>query len=141
MFDFSVGSYKIKGEYIIIFVILWVLMGHLFGGCSKVTAKEGFNMMIDQYAKYDLNKDVPLDTSKWSQPDLSTKAGSSELLGRAEQPIPLPEGQLDMFATTPFKPECCPNMYSNSSGCACVTIKQNDYLIKRGGNNVPFSEY
>lgn len=46
-----------------------------------------------------------------------------------------------LFANTPFKPECCPSTYSNSSGCACISDKQYDYLGKRGGNNVPYSEY
>ena len=46
-----------------------------------------------------------------------------------------------IFKNTPFKPECCPNTYSNSMGCACMTTKQYNYLITRGGNNVPYSEY
>jgi hypothetical protein len=46
-----------------------------------------------------------------------------------------------MFKKTPFKPECCPNTYSNSMGCACMSTKQYNYLINRGGNNVPYSEY
>jgi hypothetical protein len=63
------------------------------------------------------------------------------VLDRPEQPIPLPEGQMLMFANTPFKPECCPNTYSNSMGCACMTVNQYNYLNNRGGNNVPYSEY
>ena len=51
------------------------------------------------------------------------------------------QGQMLMFANTPFKPECCPNTYSNSSGCACLTNGQYNHLVNRGGNNVPFSEY
>jgi len=62
-------------------------------------------------------------------------------LAREPQPIPLPEGELDMFASTPFKPECCPNTYSTSIGCACMTGTQYNYLVNRGGNNVPYSEY
>ena len=46
-----------------------------------------------------------------------------------------------MFANTPFKPECCPNAFSNSSGCACMTGGQFNYLVERGGNNIPYSEY
>jgi hypothetical protein len=67
--------------------------------------------------------------------------GVKEILDRPSQPVPLPEGQLLMFANTPFTPECCPNTYSNSMGCACMTTKQYNYLITRGGNNVPYSEY
>ena len=141
MFDISVGSYKIKGEYIFALLALCVLVFHLLGGCSKVSAKDGFAMMMDQFEEYDLKKETKVDTTRWFQKDLSTKAGSAELAARPEQPVPLPEGQLDMFATTPFKPECCPGFYSNSAGCACVTQKQAKYLQERGGNNVPFSEY
>jgi hypothetical protein len=141
MFDISVGSYKIKGEYIFIVLLMLALVSHLMCGCSKISMKDGFTLMMDQYEQYDLKNEKKVDTSKWFQKDLTTKAGSAELVARAEQPVPLPEGQLDMFATTPFKPECCPGFYSNSAGCACVTQKQAKYLQERGGNNVPFSEY
>jgi hypothetical protein len=67
--------------------------------------------------------------------------GVTKFLARQEQPVPLPEGELLMFANTPFKPECCPNTFSNSSGCACMTGKQYNYLVERGGNNIPYSEY
>jgi hypothetical protein len=46
-----------------------------------------------------------------------------------------------IFNETPFKPECCPNTYTNSVGCACMTLQQYNYLNDRGGNNVPYSEY
>ena len=90
-------------------------------------------------------KDVT-DTSKWSNPNLGytngkPSTGAMNILNRPTQPIPLPEGQLDMFATTSFKPECCPNSFSSSTGCACMTVPQYTYLIDRGGNNVPYSEY
>lgn len=55
------------------------------------------------------------------------------------QDNPLSYGELDMFANTPFKPECCPTTYSNSMGCACINKDQYNYLITRGGNNVPFA--
>ena len=45
------------------------------------------------------------------------------------------------FKDTKFKPQCCPSSYSNSMGCACMNQNQYQYLITRGGNNVPFSEY
>lgn len=87
------------------------------------------------------------DPSKWSSPAsvFSTggipPSGYDDLQNRPSQPIPLPEGELDMFATTKFKPECCPNTYSTGSGCACMTIDQYKYLRNRGSNNVPYSEY
>ena len=74
-------------------------------------------------------------------PGKTPDSGIQAILDRPKQPIPLPEGELDFFATTPFKPECCPNLYSNSTGCACVTVDQYNYIQQRGGNNVPYSEY
>ena len=88
-----------------------------------------------------------MDASKWGQPSLAITPGQpyspavKAVLDRKAQPIPLPEGELDMFANTPFKPECCPNTYSNGSGCACMTVKQYNYLSDRGGNNVPYDIY
>ena len=91
--------------------------------------------------------DYIMNPSTWSMPTLTYSPGSKPDAGvksiwdRPKQPIPLPKGQLDMFATTPFKPECCPNAYSSSMGCACMTVDQYNYLRERGSNNVPYSEY
>jgi hypothetical protein len=91
--------------------------------------------------------DYIMNPSTWSKPTLTyspgTKpdAGVKAIWDRPKQPIPLPKDELFMFATTEFKPECCPNAYSTSTGCACMDIKTYDYLRQRGGNNVPYSEY
>jgi len=91
--------------------------------------------------------DYIMNPSTWSMPTLTYSPGTTPGAGvqaiwdRPKQPIPLPKGELDLFATTEFKPECCPNTYSNSSGCACMTVGQYDFLKNRGTNNVPYSEY
>lgn len=120
---------------------------------KKISTKEGFtgaNTNYGQSAPYLLGSQsgtVTLDTNSWNQSDLVVKCdgsygkGVADILGRPKQSIPLAEGELDVFATTPFKPECCPNFYSNSTGCACMTTDQYNYLQTRGGNNVPYSEY
>jgi hypothetical protein len=118
---------------------------------TKVASKkEGFagaNTNYGQSSPYDLSYDVPLDTSKWVQPNLTVTKGQplspgvQAILDRPSQPVPLPEGEMLMFANTEFKPECCPSVYSTSTGCACITPKQYNYLVTRGGNNVPYSEY
>jgi hypothetical protein len=101
----------------------------------------------DDYERYSLGDNSKINTSNWGAPDLTVTPGKplpqgvQSILNRPEQPVPLPEGELSMFANTEFKPECCPNTYSNGSGCACMTTKQYNYLITRGGNNVPYSEY
>ena len=87
------------------------------------------------------------NVSSWDSPNLTVKQGQplskgvSDILNRPSQPIPLPKGELLLFANTNFKPECCPNTYSTSTGCACMTTDQYNYLVTRGGNNVPYSEY
>jgi hypothetical protein len=112
--------------------------------------KEGFvgaNTNYGESSSYNLLNDKPKNTSSWFQPDLRVTAGKplsqgvKNILNRPSQPVPLPPGELDMFATTPFKPECCPNTYSTSTGCACMTTSQYNYLSTRGGNNAPYSEY
>lgn len=117
---------------------------------GTIQAKEGFvgaNTNYGQSSPFDLNSSSTVNTSSWSAPDMTVLPGKplspgvKQFLAREPQPVPLPEGELDMFASTPFKPECCPNTYSTSTGCACMTGTQYNYLVNRGGNNVPYSEY
>jgi hypothetical protein len=117
---------------------------------GTLQSKEGFtgsNINYGESTPFDLNSNVAINTSSWSAPDMTIVPGKplspgvKKFLAREQQPVPLPEGELFMFATTPFKPECCPNTYSNSQGCACMTGKQYNYILGRGGNNVPYSEY
>lgn len=109
--------------------------------------KEGFAGYSSEPARYTLGDYSSVNTSSWGQPNMTVSKGKplskgvKDFLNRPEQPVPLPEGELLMFANTEFKPECCPNTFSNSSGCACMTGEQYNYLIGRGGNNVPYSEY
>lgn len=89
----------------------------------------------------------PMKTDSWFTSDLTSKNGKDngkgiqDIVNRPEQPIPLPEGELLLFANTQFSPKCCPNAHSTARGCACMTTNQYDYLINRGGNNDPYSEY
>lgn len=115
--------------------------------------KEGFvgaNTNFGESSQYSLGGNggnSKINTDSWSAPNLTVvpgqplSAGVTAILNRPAQPIPLPEGEMLMFADTPFKPECCPNSFSTSTGCACMTSDQYNYLVTRGGNNVPYSEY
>jgi len=116
----------------------------------KPNVKEGFtvaNINNGNSEPYNLYQDVSVNTSAWSDPSLTYAKGgkpntaAQSIFNRPTQPVPLPEGELVFFANNQFKPECCPNSYSNGSGCACMTVNQYKYLIDRGGNNVPYSEY
>ncbi len=117
---------------------------------STTTSKEGFtgaNLNYGESSVYDLSNDKLINTSSWSAPDMTVvpgqplSAGVKAFLAREHQPVPLPEGEMLLFANTKFAPEFCPNTYTTSSGCAEMTSEQYNYLKNRGGNNVPYSEY
>ena len=118
---------------------------------AKATTVEGFTGANNSASGPEFagakTPDYIMNPSTWSMPTLTYSpgtrpdAGVQAIWNRPKQPIPLPKDELDMFATTEFKPECCPNAYSSSTGCACMTTGQYDYLRSRGSNNVPYSEY
>lgn len=161
--EISILGHKLNVELLILIgVVYLILVGHTVCGCSSVHGvkealtnmfgmKEGFsgaNTNYGESSRYSLNAAMtPIDTASWSLPNMTVTPGQplskgvQSVLNRPHQQIPLPEGELSMFANTPFKPECCPNTYSNSTGCACMTTGQYNYLVTRGGNNVPYSEY
>jgi hypothetical protein len=117
---------------------------------TTTTTTEGFtgaNINYGESSLYSLSQDDPVDTSSWSAQNMTVtqgqplSAGVKQFLQRKPTQVPLPKGEMFMFANTEFKPECCPNTYSNSSGCACMDSNSYNFLIKRGMNNVPYSEY
>jgi len=157
--DISLLGYKFNLEVLILIgVVYLILVGHTVCGCCNShkimeglkNKKEGFvgaNTNFGESSSYSLNSNPQFNTSSWFAQDMTVvpgkplSTGVKDFLARKPQPVPLPEGELLLFANTPFKPECCPNTFSNSSGCACMTGEQYNWLIKRGGNNVPYSEY
>ena len=117
---------------------------------NATIAKEGFSGANTNYggsSSYSLTNNAQMNASSWSSPNLTVTRGKplsqgvKNILNRQPQPIPLPEGEMLLFANTPFKPECFPNTFSNSAGCECMTTDQYNYLVMRGGNNAPYSEY
>ena len=165
--EISLLGLKLNIEILILIGVIYLIMAsHTVCGCcnfpgimetftnlsQKMGKKgtEGFsgaNTNYGQSAPYTLGQNTPIDPSLWGQQNLTVTPGQplppavQSILNREPQPVPLPEGEMLMFANTPFKPECCPNTYSNSSGCACMTSEQYNYIITRSGNNVPYSEY
>jgi hypothetical protein len=161
-------NYKVSLEVLILIGVVYLIMavhtvcsccnvGKIMEGLNtmkkeavKVMKKEGFSGANTNYGEssaYDINVDTPVDTSSWMQGSMVVQPGKpvdpavKAILDRPKQPVPLPEGEMLMFANTPFKPECCPSTYSNSQGCACITVDQYNGLVTRFGNNVPYSEY
>lgn len=117
---------------------------------NNIQKKEGFSGMSVKYSEstpFDLNNDTTINTSSWFASDMTISSGkpvsdgAKKFLDRKQQQLPLKEGEMDFLANSEFKPECCPSTYSNSSGCWCGTSQDYNYLVMRGGNNVPYSEY
>ncbi len=123
--------------------------GHTLGGKTKgkIEGFAGASTNRGQSAPFGLDSSSAIDTASWDAPNLTVTPGAplnpavKQFLSRKQQQLPLPEGEMDFLANTEFKPECCPNTYSNSQGCACMTSQDYNYLITRGGNNQPYSEY
>ena len=159
----SLGSHKMRVEIVLLFVVVfWIMFGHLLCSCSTINftegltisttigsanKKEGMTGMKNRYIGGNNAASATVFAAQGSPnwfmnpKDWGKVPTQADIAARKPQPIPLPEGELDMFATTDFKPECCPNAYSTGTGCACMTDKQYNYLSERGGNNVPYSEY
>ncbi len=124
-------------EIIIICLIIGAILGgHLLCSCSKIGLQEGMAIL-----------GAPLDwqmgagqSTNWQNKanQYASEMGYSDTRSKYNKysgtPVPLPEGQLFMFADNKFKPECCPSTYTSSTGCACITQEQVDYINQRGGN-------
>jgi len=163
--EITIASHKFRLEILILIVVaFWIMFGHLLCGCSRIGFTEGLEMMkniaiakkpsiaIAKKPKIAIAKEGFVSSSPefanvndpgyiikpadWS---ISPEKISHSIINRPN--IPLPKGEMDIFATTEFKPECCPNTFSNSSGCACMNEEQYNMLKTRGLNNVPISEY
>lgn len=164
--NISFGGFKLNVEILILICVIYlILVGHTFFGCCNCNLKEAFNdpsgnvvstiktdlsnnnittgtiaagnlasniktkePFVGQSTPLNLNSNSTVNTTSWSTPDMSVTSDASQQ-------------HLLMFSTIKFKPECCPNSLSTSSGCACMTGQQYNYLAARGGNNVPYSEY
>lgn len=151
--EVSIFGTKLNLELLIFICVLFILV-NVVCGCTRCTAngcnKEGFSASAinsNLPTPYSLNSDESINTKLWNMPDMATRPGqhpskgASKVLNRPSQPVPLPDGEMLLFANTGFEPGCCPNTYSTSEGCACMTLAQYEYLNNRGGNNEPCSEY
>jgi hypothetical protein len=141
-------GFKLSLEVLILMGIIYlVIIVNSLYGCCQTEGFVGANTNYGESSQFSSTNDKLINTNSWDMPNLTMTKGQplgpgvAQVLDRPQQPIPLPEGEMLMFANTPFKPECCPNAFSNSTGCACMTVKQYTYLNERGGNNVPYSEY
>jgi len=156
--DITIGSYKLRLEYAIIIVFLIVVIfSHSMRASSYSGLLEGFKAKKDSkgtpkpmiaspakegFSNYKTNAGPQFAENNSDFTHLPVSQWSSVVsVGPQNANQPMSSDSMDFFANTQFKPECCPNTYSGSEGCACMSNAQYNTLVSRGGNNVPYSEY
>ena len=135
--EFKLFGLECRLEVIILSLIVGAILGcHLLCSCSRIGLQEGMTM-LGAPVEWQMGKGQSNDWQNKAN-QYSQNMGYSETKSKYSQysgtPVPLPEGQMFMFADNKFKPECCPSTYSSSTGCACITQEQVDYINQRGGN-------
>ena len=132
--EIKILGFKARVEVIVISAIIGCLLCcHLVCGCATVEGMQvagsaiGYNMASGVHQdKYDKKADM-----------LEMNGG-----GKIGPQVPLPEGQLFMWANNEFSGKCCANSnVSGGNGCACITKEQSCYLNARGGNRAAGSEF
>lgn len=121
----------------------------LFCSCSKVTAeqathaiKEGLANLDPAALGYNMTTGVPQPPKTYgSYPEGSVQAWKNANAHTKGTQVPLPEGQLFMWADNKFDPTCCPGAVSASTGCACISDEQEKYINERGGNNTQTNQF
>ncbi len=132
--EIKVLGFKARVEVIVISVIIGMLLcSHLICGCAT---QEGMDV-AGAAIGYKMNDGVHTDKydPKVNMPEV---AGGEKLA----PVVPLPEGQLFMWANNEFSGDCCSTSnVSGGNGCACITKEQACYLNSRGGNRSSDSEF
>ena len=137
---------KVLGfQFNVLTVVVALIVGgliacHTICGCTTLKGnKEGFLANAAPLG-YRMGEGVPNDNWTSGPPVSPADAHASmyaPLAGNVGGKVPLPDGQMFMFADNRFTPDCCykPQQYSSSTGCACISVDQMKYISSRGGNN------
>jgi hypothetical protein len=148
---------ELKWTALLFLVIGAILGAHLFCSCTSFTVdgmpsnigsvfKEAFSQRT-YGAPINHNMDSGVLGNNWETAarNYANQVGNQDNANSGEYykggPIPLPPGELLIFAENEVKPECCPSYYTSSTGCVCASKKQINYLNQRGGNRTMDSEF
>lgn len=153
--EIAFGSYKIRLEILLILIFLvWVTFGHALCSCCTMSFREGLETITGSGTQDADAEAIAVEeekkkaaqavstTSATTTPavimdeETETFANLSDVYGSDDK-----FNSMDIMSKMEFKPECCPNAYTTSQGCACMSNDTYHFLIDRGGNNVPYSEY
>ena len=127
----KIAGISLRWELILVAIVIGTLATcHIFGGCLT---QEGMSVIGQK-----MSTGVHNDTYQSKHDSLTTNGG-----GPTESPsVPLPEGQLFMWANNDFTADCCgTSNVSGTGGCACITKEQWDYLSARAGNATKPAEF
>ena len=161
--ELKIMGHNVHVEHLVLFVIIgMVLGGHVFCSCTSFTMngmssnagsiiKEAFSQNTlgsDDYGapiNYTMHSGLPNGGWVNAARNYAKNVGNQNNVKSGQYykggPIPLPPGELLIFAENEVKPECCPSYYSSSTGCICTSQKQWDYLNQRGGNRTFNTEF
>ena len=154
--EVKIFGMKIRVECVVLCLLIGIFIGgHLLCSCSKIDnikvglterrncgcsgkckcgARENFqNLGAPTDYKMGTGVNGSWETRKQKVgPDIPWRSQQADTYKGT--PVPLAEGQMFLFADNQFKPECCGSSVSSSTGCACITRAQMDYVNQRGGN-------
>jgi hypothetical protein len=121
-------SFDLK-TVIVSMVIGFLLCSHLFCSCVTQEGLDTAGSVLDHV----MSKGVHSDKYEKIHTPYETTLGPS---------VPLPEGQLFMYANNDYKADCCKfSSTSSSNGCLCPTKEQINYVNSRGGNSTHPSKF
>jgi hypothetical protein len=133
--EFTILGQTFRVEYVILIILLyWFITANTWCSCAG-GVKEGFDAALDLTGaalNYSMGEGVK---GSWDKPLTNIPRNiNAQLEGNVGGPIPLPEGELFIWRENKSDPNCCPGIYSTSTGCICSSPEQMNYLNERGGN-------
>ena len=137
--EITILGQKLRVEILVLIMIVGAFIGiNMWCSCAG-GIQEGFSAgsnLAGAAINYSMGKGV---NQSWENVNGHADSNSSStwfqgLEGNVGGPVPLPEGQMAMFAGNKFDADCCPATYTSSTGCACISPEQAKYLNSRGGN-------
>jgi len=140
--ELTIMGFKMRVEIIVLCILLGGFIGvNLFCTCAG-GVKESFEL-IGSALDYTMGDGIKTSWENKKTHDSGDYTSSlyKTLEGNVGGEVPLPETEMIMFSKNKFAPECCPSVYSSSTGCVCASPEQMKYLNQRGGNRTLTSEY
>jgi hypothetical protein len=129
----SFGSTRVRLEYCILAALLfWLFAGSVLCTCCVITPSDLGNRILSIFSGRE-------GFSSGSPGTHTSGFASVDSVGTATS---MSGDGSNFFGDNTFSPECCKgSTYSSSTGCACLTKPQYEFILERGGNNVPVSGF